>query len=42
MRLAVEMSMSAVAVELGESDRTLWRVFSYLRRQSNQGTDEIK
>lgn len=29
MRLAVEMSMSALATELGESDSTLWRVFSY-------------
>lgn len=29
MRLAVEMSMSAVAAELGESDSTLWRVFHY-------------
>lgn len=29
MRLSVEMSMSAVAAELGESDSTLWRVFHY-------------
>jgi len=28
MRLAIEMSMSAVATEVGESDTTLWRVFS--------------
>lgn len=29
MRLAIEMSMSGVAKELGESDSTLWRVFNY-------------
>lgn len=29
MRLAIEMSMSAVATELGESDSTLWRIFNY-------------
>ncbi len=29
MRLTREMSMSAVATELGESDSTLWRTFNY-------------
>ena len=29
MRLSLEMSMSAVAKELGEVDQTLWRIFRH-------------
>jgi transposase len=34
MRLAIEMSMSAVATEVGESDTTLWRVFNHYVRKA--------
>jgi transposase len=40
MRLSQEMSMIAVAREVGESDRTLWRIFSgYVDRAINEQMD---